>query len=340
MDHPAEEMQICNQDIILADADNNTKNVASPLDWFLVLKESEIKPSFHSFLDGSEVTKENQKQFVDKVKENIASKQYPTTDHLFIRTKINGVNFLCVSLDNSARANENKSPLIDRLDAILKVVKKCILFDDVICFSEACRGSFNANGKQIPWFLIRDRICRKLGVIFLGESTNNDNPNGMSFGIAAFATSSAYLLISQVIPTRILREGYGSGCLGIKCGDTLIWFIHFPLDFKNQGKENLGAITMRNLISLMKETNSTIAIGDFNTISGNVMSSISEEIPEDFEMRNGGFQTYYGAWFDRIPNREGDKIIGDSIDRIPEVADKKGVRICPIDEPDNNPIHI
>jgi len=285
----------------------------SRLDKILVHVGSTIIPSYLSFIDGTTVTADTYIKFVENVAKNITNNVYPTTDHLFCYVVVNGIKFLYVSLDNSVRANSKGFPLYKRLDAICEVVSKCLAEKTIVFFSEACRSSFDGGdlSKRIneqSWFQMRTKITAKLGLTFLGECTNNDDTNGMSFGVAAFGTNDAMEHIHSIFPRKISTKGFGSGAVGVKMlnGD-VVWGIHFPLDFKGNGSENLGAEAMKGLVEIMKTyTGSVCAIGDFNTIPGKIAQCIKEEVPANLELRDGGFYTFYGAYYDTMLPKEGE----------------------------------
>lgn len=292
---------------------NNDVVPTSCLDKILVPIGSYLKPSYLSFIDGTEVNPTNYIEFAKSVVENINNKVYPTTDHLFCSVDVNGVKFLYVSLDNSVRANSKGFALYKRLDAICEVVKKCLVEKTIVFFSEACRPSFDGadiskktNGQT--WFQMRIKITSKLGLTSLGECTNNDDVIGMSFGVAAFGTNAVMDHIHSIFPRKILTVGFGSGAVGVKMinGD-IVWGIHFPLDFKGNGCENLGAKATKGLVEIMKNHSGSIcAIGDFNTIPGKIMNCIKDNLSENFEFKYGGFYTFYGAFYDTVSLKEED----------------------------------
>jgi hypothetical protein len=280
----------------------------SQLDHLLVL-EDEIKDVtlyYLSIFTGEVVTKENYPELVKKVKENIANKVYETTDHLPMKVIHKGITYIYVSLDNSVRANTCGASLYKRIENICDLLRDNINEKTVVFFSEACRPSFDGDDRvkrpnEVSWFQMRQTICQRLKLIFLGEKANNDDSNQMAFGVAAFATKSACELIHSVLPRQILFESIGSGCLGIKTikGD-IIWGIHAPLDFKGVEDRNLGVIGVRNLINMMKEhKGSCFAIGDFNTIPGPIAEVIKRTIPDDMKMiNNPDIMTFFAAFGD------------------------------------------
>jgi hypothetical protein len=87
----------------------------------------------------------------------------------------------------------------------------------------------------------------------------------------------------------------------------IVWGIHFPLDFKNSGLENMGAKAMIGLCQTMKTyRGSVLAMGDFNTIPGKILSSIVSTIPSDMELLSWDFPTFFGAFYDTVDAREGE----------------------------------
>ena len=100
----------------------------------------------------------------------------------------------------------------------------------------------------------RDIIHNKTNLEFLFEKKNNEDIEEMSFGISVWYTLPAFESIKNYFSAELLNIGFGSVAVGIKTHtDKIIWGVHFPLDFKNKLDENYGAITMKNLIELMKK---------------------------------------------------------------------------------------
>jgi hypothetical protein len=290
-----------------------------PFDHVLVFKEKNVKIKFLSFLDGSEVTEENYLLFCEEIKKLIACKEYPTTDHLFISVEVDNVVCLYVSLDNSVRANNYGYALYKRLPKLCEVVSTCISnFNNkgkecLVFFSESCRPSFdgcdlNNRINEMSWFKMRQEISRCCKLEYLGECTNNEDPNCMAFGVSAFCTAGCISEINGILPRRILTEGYGSGALGVKFqSGKIIWGIHFPVDFKNSGTENFGYKAMVRLSKIMEtHQGSILAMGDFNTIPGKIIQSIAPAILENMELLHWNFPTYFGSYYDTIMPREGE----------------------------------
>lgn len=290
------------------------------LDWVFTIKNNNMRIRYFSFLDGEEITKENYLSFCKLMKDLIDRKEYLTTDHLFVSVEIDD-NVVCiyVSLDNSVRSNMNAHPLYKRLVELCKVVSICVNKfkkegkECLIFFSESCRPSFDGGDlnnrlNEVNWFRMRQDICRYCDLEYLGESTNNDDPNGMAFGVSAFCTLGCISQIDGIFPRRILTEGFGSGALGVKfVSKKIVWGIHFPLDFKNQGTENYGSKAMVGLSKIMQTHQfSILALGDFNTIPGKIMQSIVAAIPENMELKGGDFPTYFGSYYDTVVPREGE----------------------------------
>lgn len=296
----------------------------STLDHVLKFKNEHLNVKFHSFLDGSEIDKSNIGFFIEQVKSNIIQKKYQTTDHLFISVNHSEtLSVLYVSLDNSVRANMNGFALYRRLDELLRVVmltikslgKECIVF-----FSESCRPSFDGGMdnkvNEVSGFKIRQIIEDEL--YYLGECTNNEDANLMAFGISAYCTKGAKSYVNNVIPVKVLKEGFGSAALGVQIvfdklikpepsNLQIIWGIHFPLDFKNKGVENMGSKTMVKLCETMKMyPGSKFALGDFNTIPGEITKSIMSVIPDHMELISWDIPTFVGAYYDRVKAREGE----------------------------------
>lgn len=303
----------CEKFIAESKTEPKAKVPTSTLDHLLVPKGSSLTPKYLSFLDGSEVTKKNLHTFVDQVVKMIQKKSYLTIDHLVTKVLVDDITFLYLSLDNSVRANKEGFSLYKRLDAICNLIKVCLTEKTVIFFSEACRSSFDGgdiNNKvnEHSWFQLRRQISSTLGLTFLGECTNNEDTNGMSFGIAAFSTDAAMPLIHSVLPKRILKEGNGSGAVGTKLMDgSIVWGVHFPLDFKGQHFDNLGAKAMRGLIEIMQNTKGSVcAMGDFNSLPGKISWAIIDAIGDGFELRNNGHETFFGAFYDTVVPKEGE----------------------------------
>ena len=284
---------------------------ASGLDNILKTKETNLEHHFYDFLNGNILTNDNKQEFYKLVHEERFNNKYTTTDHLITHVKYNDVNYLYVSLDNSVRANMNNFPLYLRIDALCEIVNKIILsFNNEKCivfFSESSRPSFvgDMNNKQNihSWFKIRNIIENKCNLKYIVEKRNNDDVNGMSFGISAFCTNLTIEYIDSYHMVSILNEGFGSGAVGIKMiGGEIIWAVNFPLDFKFKGVENLGHKTMLNLQKVMTDFNGSVfAFGDFNTIHGDISDSIYSAISEKFEfVVNSEELTFFGAFYDRI----------------------------------------
>jgi hypothetical protein len=181
----------------------------------------------------------------------------------------------------------------------------------VIFFSESCRSSFDGGNlsdrkNEMSWFKIRQYIetqCDSSSSLhYLGECANNDDPNNMAFGVSAFCTKGYLELIENILPRRILTEGFGSGALGIKFTDgSIVWGIHFPLDFKGKGANNLGAKAMAGLCHLMKtQIGSICAIGDFNTIPGEITECIKDAIMPGMHFIIENQLTFFGAFYDSV----------------------------------------
>lgn len=284
---------------------------ASSLDNILTYSDNQLECQLHSFFTGNLL--ENLEEFYDELKEKINNKIYRTTDHLFLSTTINDCSYLYVTLDNSIRSNVNDHPLKDRIVELCYTVKNAISSLNnkcVILFSESCRPSFDGGvddrTNEMSWFQIRNLIENLLRVYYLGECSNNEDPNGMAFGVSAFCTEKTKHLISNIYPRRLTTVGYGSGCIGIrmKTGE-VVWGIHFPLDFKNKGTENMGAIVMTELCKTMDDYKGSVcAIGNFNTIRGQIKDTIVNSVAPDKKFILHDELTFFGSYFDTIKTDE------------------------------------
>lgn len=283
---------------------------ASPLDNILTKQGITVEYNFHSVYDGTIIDDSNRSNFYSKVIENTIAKKYEHTDHLFISMKIKGIHYGYVSLDNSVRANQFGSALKNRLstlcEAIIGFIRECNN-SCVIFFSESCRPSFDGNDlsnriNEMTWFEIREHISDKCNLYYLGESANNEDSNNMAFGVSAFCTNNCRPLIHSVLPKRILNIGFGSGTIGIKMknGDT-IWGIHFPLDFRMEGEDNLGAKTMKGLCALMKTClGDSYAFGNFVTIPGKIERAVGDAIDDDMSFAVAKQLTFFGSYYDTV----------------------------------------
>jgi hypothetical protein len=83
----------------------------------------------------------------------------------------------------------------------------------------------------------------------------------------------------------------------------IVWPVHFPIDFKGKGKDNLGAKAMKGLCALIKEHPGSIAFGDMNTIHGEIEDSILSVVPEDMYL-DGSTTTFFGSFYDTVLNDE------------------------------------
>jgi len=295
---------------------NNFVVPASPLDNVLKFKSVEnIKVSFYDFLSGELLT-DNRQVFYNTVIDNAVKKVYQTTDHLITCVELAGIYFLYVSLDNSVRSNTNGHPLYTRLNNICKIINTIIKSLDnkcVVFFSESCRPSFSGGMTEknnlIGWFAMRKIISSNCGLEFITEKRNNEDQSDMSFGISVFCTQYTSSYIATYFTKNILNEGFGSVAVGIKLNTgEIVWGIHFPLDFKGEGENNLGYKAMINLQQVLKEYKGTIcAFGDFNTIPGNVSSSIHKAILLEFEFMVSNKLTFFGAYYDTIVPAQGEE---------------------------------
>lgn len=284
---------------------------ASSLDHALVFKDTKVELSYHSFLDGRQITSANRVEFHNQVMGNIQNKVYPTTDHLFLRLVVGKYTFLYVSLDNSVRANQNGFSLKNRLPELCRTIIKFIKEaggEGIVFFSESCRPSFdggmNDRSGELKWTSIVRFIADTCNLFYLTEHANNKSSNGMAFGISVFCTPGYYQHMDRALPRHILTEGIGSATVGIKMDDgTLVWGIHFPLDFKNKGNDNHCAIAMKGLCALMDEHPGSVAFGDFNTIHGEMNDVIRANVADDKQML-GDDITFLGAYYDTVKTDE------------------------------------
>ena len=272
----------------------------SVLDHTLCFKDNLVEPNFLSFFDGTEITKKTMPAFLEKVTKDAREDRYENTDHLFTLIEVGSVSFLYVSLDNSVRATNKGFPLTDRLENICDAVVMCLekLERCVVFFSESCREFAGAS-----WFKIRQTISKRCALEYLGECANNEDVNGMAFGISAFCTEACVDLIYAVLPRHISTFEFGSGAVGIKLvTGEIVWGIHFPIDFRRTGHENSQFKAMSGLVDVMrKHEGSVAAIGDFNTIPGNPIKSVVGAVPEDMELLGWNMPTFFGAFYDAIP---------------------------------------
>lgn len=281
---------------------------ASCLDNILTLKSFPVESyAIHSLIDGKPMTD----SFNDQIVALTKAKTYTTTDHCPIVMKIGGINYVYVSLDNSVRANGCGHPLKNRLPSLCELVRNLITEIEgecIIFFSESCRPSFDGSNianriNEMTWFEIRTQIEIQCSLYYLGESTNNDDLSGMSFGVSAFCTGLIKPHIHSILPRKILTEGFGSGAVGVKTKNgNCVWGIHFPLDFKSKGADNLGAKAMVNLCSMMKSMGNCCAFGDFNTIPGFIADTIKASIDSEFKfVIVDDKPTFFGSFYDEVP---------------------------------------
>lgn len=290
--------------------ENNKIVPASCLDNILTFREN-IEWNLHSFYDGKPVNEHTKKDFYRIVTSNVANKVYTTTDHLFISCKVDGYNIGYVSLDNSVRSNSNGHPLKDRLPKLCKAVndfinilgRNCIIF-----FSESCRPSFDGSDRvnrqnEMSWFKIRRYIETACDIEYLVENANNNSY--MSFGVSAFCTPGYMDNISALYRENILSEQPGSGCIGVKFNNgRVVWGIHIPLDFRGVDTDNQAYKAMLNLVDIMRCNRNSIAIGDFNTISGRISDCINKAIPEDMQFNIENRLSFFGSYFDSFEDKD------------------------------------
>lgn len=288
---------------------------ASKLDNILVPKGNNLEYQLFNPLDGKELTKENRKEFYKQVYENAKNKIYETTDHVITMIKVDDIYFIYVSLDNSMRSNNNSSPLTKRLSNLCAVVNmvKALYSNCVIFFSESCRPSpFIVEGKfegEMNWLEMRKVIQEKCNLVYISDKRNNEDPSGMSFGLSAFAGHN--VTIQNYFGVKICRTGFGSVALGVKVNNKIVWAIHFPLNFKEQGEKNPSFETMINLKKLFTSYPGSIcAFGDFNTIPGNIENTIKLAKEDDFDFLLDEL-TFFGSHYDTIPSPSEYMLISD-----------------------------
>lgn len=296
---------------------------ASPLDNVFKPKAvdtTSLNIKFYEFFNGDELTEDNKVNFYKQVAFGRNKGFYETTDHLPLSVTVGGVNFLYVSLDNSVRANENGFPLFVRLDGICGLVRNIIRSfgvtpdgypaPTVVFFSESSRPSFSgsmADKKDVhSWLQVRYQLENQCGLKYLTEKRNNDDVNGMSFGVSAFCTTKALQEIESYHTVSLLTEGFGSGSTGIKLKTgEIVWGIHFPLDFKGDGLANLNYKTMLGLQKVMTDFKGSVcALGDFNTIPGKLSDVINLAINENYEFAVHDTLTFFGSHYDTIKTTE------------------------------------
>lgn len=291
----------------------------SSLDSVLTRDAASVQCVFYSPFTGELIdSPDDMTKLHEYVIEVIAQQRYDYTDHLFTCVITGQRRTGYVSLDNSVRANQHGRALKNRLDTLLPAVErfaKNLGPGAVIFFSEACRPSFDGGDinnrlNEVTWETIKLRIEEACQMKWLGDSTSNDGV--MSFGLSAFRVNGDHSDLI-LIPRRILNEGFGSAALGVCFSNQeVIWAIHFPLDFKQEGQSNMGYKTMVSLCELMQTTpNSICAFGDFNKIPGKIANCIVDAanlydyqfIVDDQNL------TFYGAYYDVVEPRPNEKWI-------------------------------
>jgi len=297
---------------------------ASHLDNVLVsLKDRHLRysVSYYDQVSGEPLLASLTEQYNRKMANRTGQRIYDTTDHtpmsVSFATQKGMVNIVYVSLDNSVKSSQNGMGLVTRLKPLVALVAKITgRFDDcVVFFSEACRASFiEVDGVSTPaltWCQIRHVIESELGLTYLCESKNNECPLGMSFGVAAFTTTAYRSRITNLFCENLLKpgQGWGSGCVGVQLDDDIIWAIHFPVDFKAVGVNNLGYAAMVQLCLLMDQfKGSALALGDFNLIPGVIRDATVLALEERKDAYEFGVDfsnlTFYGAFYDLIEPRK------------------------------------
>src|SRR5579872_5560167 len=234
----------------------------SPLD--NVFHHKSIKPPvirWYSPLDGCPLDVE---KLLPELHANITKKIYYGTDHAILVVRIpfdnSYVSFIYVSLDNSVRANTAGHALKNRLSQICSLVRGVLLIEytahKIVFFSEACRPSFDGNRENktniVTWKEMVKMMEKEVPMQWLAEKTYNEDPSGMSMGLAAFYSSpDKDLFIKQIHNHRLWTEGTGSVTIGIELiTGQIVWAVHFPLDFQKSGSDNPAYTTMLNLQKL------------------------------------------------------------------------------------------
>ena len=303
--------------------ENNISPV-SPLDNILKNKlyTESLHLKFYNVFTGDEL---NSTLRIDSLYDefilNNNNKTYKTTDHLIYSIEVNGVVFLYASLDNSVRSNMNGHPFAHtRLPTFANVISKILTNtgkECVVFMSESCRSSFYGHPTEktdeVTWLEMRKSLLNLTGLSFLTENRNNNDFSGMSFGVSVWTTYGADKFIDKYYSQNILVGfGFGSGTVGVrlKTGE-IVWGVHFPLDFKNIGEENNNYKTMKQLQDVMYSyAGSVCAIGDMNTIPGNIDGYIRDAITDDYELMLNGVNTFFGSFYDTIDmEREGDNVV-------------------------------
>ena len=301
--------------------DGDKVGPVSSLDNILALSEACIeKYSLLNMLDGSVLTDENRIQMHDNLIKLVKDKKYLTVDHTPIKVEHkNGITYIYISLDNSARSNMTGHPLKDRLPAICELINKiiadttgkCVLF-----FSEACRPSFDGHVKErkneVSWFEMRNFICAQCNLQFIGEKRNNDDNSGMSFGLASFCTVECSCYIQDYFGVLLTTKSFGSVALGVKVkSGEIIWAVHFPLNFKEPTINYEVAVELMKVMKNYK--GSEFALGDYNSFDAfaEALLKAVDENPE-FELLIKKLPTFYPSHYDAIPNDGTYKLVDNS----------------------------
>ena len=162
--------------------------------------------------EATELTEENKEAFFKTMVERTKAGIYTTVDHLPIRVVCaDGLTVLYVSLDNCFLANQNGHALHRRFPAIVVMLLSLTRGrDDVLLFfSEACRYSVDTvdgkDGDRLEWMDFV-RLLGSVGFRFLGEKPNNEDLDGKSYGLAAFALDKTYRKIVKVLPKQLITR--------------------------------------------------------------------------------------------------------------------------------------
>ena len=215
---------------------------------------------------------------------------YETTDHAIQAITFKGIRVVLFPRDNSDRSNKAGNPAKDRFEGEMRVLNAVIAQSDLPTFvimTECCRPSCNGpNFEEDPEtkYWVGDMIEQiedATGMIQIGSAANNADE--MSFGVTCWVTKETRRLVRHVSVEPILTEKFGSHVLIIKLKDgTTFGGVHFPLDFRGDGLENLNAKTLIGLIAAMKKYDVKFVVGDFNHVGGtNIIDAMELVLAEN-----------------------------------------------------------
>jgi hypothetical protein len=299
----------------------------SKLDWVVKTKTAELEYYIADLYDGSVFMYTDDKKIIsmmEQARKNTLAGIYKTIDHLPIVVLHKDRWIIYISLDNSVRANLYGFPLHSRLGNIIvlinKIIKNCKKIYEAECvffFSESCRPS-----EKVSWLEMRLRLSKETGLIHIGEGVNNNDSSLMSFGISAFTTSITD--IEGYFIEKICENGFGSIAFNLKLRSGIITAVHFPLDFKGNGKDNID--TLVNLQKMMIKYKIELSLGDFNSLPP-FYKRMSEAILEEFDWI-APMVSFIGAFYDVLPEKS-------NIDCI-SIDDLLSEKLNTIDICDNN----